>query len=165
MIMNVPTQEEINRINDKVDTVKVYVSEDGKLHFVDGDGADTELPFKSSLFTFFDATNVPIARSDSFKFSTDNSGGYFYVDISNLNGDHLWIEKWAGNGTTLKFFTITGNITSRGGFELQELATQSVGTSGSLVASDEILEQCNYNILVAYCYLFGSYTYLRRIES
>lgn len=44
----------IKEVNNSLKTVKTYVGEDGKLHFVDSEGADSVLPFssaKSGVFT------------------------------------------------------------------------------------------------------------------
>ena len=47
-------KEGFSKINNSLKTVKTYVGEDGKLHFVDSEGADSVLPFssaKSGVFT------------------------------------------------------------------------------------------------------------------
>ena len=50
-------------LNDETNNIKVYVSEDGKLHFVDKDGADTVLNFNSGVkeltFTISGEGNCP----------------------------------------------------------------------------------------------------------
>lgn len=40
--------DEFNQLNDNIRKVNVYVGDDGKLHFVDSMGADSELPFNGS---------------------------------------------------------------------------------------------------------------------
>ena len=37
-----------NNINSAISTISIYVGEDGKLHFVDSEGADTVLNFSGS---------------------------------------------------------------------------------------------------------------------
>lgn len=47
-IAAVTTQGAIDELSSNLGNINVYVSEDKKLHFVDKDGADTELPFSGS---------------------------------------------------------------------------------------------------------------------
>lgn len=68
-------------LNDKVSRISTYVSDDGKLHFVDSEGADTELPFSSGgLVKLWEGTATSYANGYSFELDTS---GYsqFLVEV------------------------------------------------------------------------------------
>lgn len=53
-------------LNDKISKINTYVGDDGKLHFVNGEGADTVLPFSESKVEFFFPTDTDTLKSDIF---------------------------------------------------------------------------------------------------
>ena len=53
-----------NHVNDSLKTVKTYVDEEGKLHFVDSEGADSVLPF--SGFKRHYSASITLSTSSKF---------------------------------------------------------------------------------------------------
>lgn len=53
-------------LNDKISKINTYVGDDGKLHFVNGEGADTVLPFSENNVEFFFPTDTSIFNSDVY---------------------------------------------------------------------------------------------------
>lgn len=55
-------ESSVDNVNDGLNNINVYVNEeDGKLHFVDKDGADTELPFKSKFEPLYNIGYVNVS--------------------------------------------------------------------------------------------------------
>lgn len=71
----------VKTLNDRLKTVKTYVGADGKLHFVDSEGADSVLPFsnvknRTYKCRHYYASNVSGTASDTLTLTMSGSGTF-----------------------------------------------------------------------------------------
>ena len=111
MFWNLPCKVII--LNDETNNINVYVSEDGKLHFVDKDGADTVLNFSSTKgFTCRIRINLGGFTSTGQSYGSSNS----YVYLSYNNGE-LKIDDY-----TLSQSNTPSGYGKINGFEIQNFS-------------------------------------------
>ena len=88
-------ESDISSVSSQVGNINVYVSNDGKLHYVDKDGADTALNFSSNprISSINQRSSRPNSNYDyneTWTISQDNTGVKYTVSLSNDNGCHGW---------------------------------------------------------------------------
>lgn len=136
---------DINATNEAVNNINVYVGEDKKLHFVNGEGADSVLPFNGGRKSDIDSA---IYQTLSFS-NGDLTGGKYYpcafedmksiIGISKISsrGGFLALPPAEQNKTSLK---ISGNCAILNGSWYQGglIDITAVGYNDALVDYEEL---------------------------
>ena len=91
-------------LNDETNNIKVYVSEDGKLHFVDTDGADTVLNFNSGVK---ELSFTITGNGDHPNYLDGTSPMYIRFDLGNFYDSgfthcKLQFTSWYANGGSIQ---------------------------------------------------------------
>lgn len=98
-------QGAVDELNDSLKTVKTYVGEDGKLHFVDSEGADSVLPF--SGFKRHYSSSITVNTTSTFielgfkpKFISIDSQWFYDEELNKC-----WYSNGVSSGVALGVWT------------------------------------------------------------
>lgn len=93
-------QSQINQINNSLSKINTYVDEDGKLHFVDSEGADTVLPFSSGislkrLCTVYETEDRSVIEIAKMTITKDNDFDK-YISYDSSTGKFTVLQAFVG---------------------------------------------------------------------
>lgn len=98
---------DINATNEAVNSINIYVGEDKKLHFVNGDGADSVLPFSGGARYSINYNSVTTSSPPQLRVTVFDYMSKTTVFTQTYTGTNMWAQTITTDWFKIGYSTVT----------------------------------------------------------